>query len=487
LFFRKRNFEKRIEYLEKKVAVLTRQNEELTRQNAGLVKQNKLLIEQNRLLTEKVAQLSKNSSNSSKPPSSDITNPPKGKGKRKGGKRKRGGQKGHPGQNRVPITPDQVDKTVELPPDPCQCGHNHDSSPDREKTHYKIELRLSPIIIIAYKQLGYACKKCGKVVWGKLPEDVIPNQLFGPRLQALIGYMKGRLHASYSSLEDFCHEILGVRVSRAHLCNVVKRINESLATPYEELKEHIPTEPVLNIDESGWKDQGDKYWIWVFGTVLVSFFCIAKSRSSRVLNEILGQTYHGTMISDFFGAYVKYASGPQQFCLAHLIRDIKFLTTLPGKSHQSFGHDLLMQFRGLFVSWHLKDKIPKKSFRRSLKIRRNKILKIAGRKRLTGKSATLAKRFQKHGEAIFRFIFDPAVPPTNNEAERSMRQVVIDRKITQGSRSEFGRQWNARIWTVLDTCRKQGRSPWQFLQDSLFAYYFHTDYPTLVPSDPLGA
>ena len=162
----------------------------------------------------------------------------------------------------------------------------------------------------------------------------------------------------------------------------------------------------MNIDETGWKDKGIKYWAWVFCSPVVSFFWIAKSRSSKVLKEILGETYDGTIVSDFFGAYVKYANKLQQFCLAHLIRDIKFLTTLPNKSDKDFGDALLMQFKKLFRFWHQRDKIPKDQF---------------------------------------------------------------DRWITQGSRSLMDRQWNARIWTVLDTCRKQGRSTWDFLQHALYA------------------
>jgi transposase len=80
----------------------------------------------------------------------------------------------------------------------------------------------------------------------------------------------------------------------------------------------------------------------------------------------------------------------------------------------------------------------------------------------TSKSRTLARRVVKHGEAIFRFMFDAGVEPTNNAAERGIRTAVIDRRITQGSRSLMGRQWNERIWTVLGTCRKQGRSAWRF-------------------------
>ncbi len=112
---------------------------------------------------------------------------------------------------------------------------------------------------------------------------------------------------------------------------------------------------------------------------------------------------------------------------------------------------------------------------------KDRILTLAEQEDLPSKSNTLARRFRKHGDAMFRFLFDPAVPPTNNAAEQTLRQAIIDRRITQGSRSLMGRQWNARIWTVLATCKKQGQSSWQFLQNALSAYYFQTSTPSLIP------
>jgi transposase len=438
------------------------------------------LIRQNKKLTEQIAKLSKNSSNSSKPPSSDIVKPPKDRKSKK--RRRQGGQAGHPGVNRQPFTRDQIDDTQELHTKGCDCGcRRRGKKLDQVRTHQFAELRDDPLVVTEYRLHGYVCPRCGQTVWAKLPEGVIEGQLFGPRLQALVGYMKGSLHASYSGLEAFCREVLNINVARSHLCNVIKRVNEALATPYEELKEHIPTEPVLNIDETGWKDKSIKYWAWVFCSPLVSFFWIAKSRSSKVLKEILGETYGGTIVSDFFGAYVKYANKLQQFCLAHLIRDIKFLTTLPNQNDKIFGEALLRQFKNLFRFWHQRDKIPKDQFNQRMLRIKKRVLVLAEQDDLPAKSATLAKRLRKHGDAIFRFLFDPAVPPTNNGGEQSMRQLVIDRRITQGSRSLMGRQWNARIWTVLDTCRKQGRSAWQFLQNALSAYYFQSPTPSLLP------
>jgi transposase len=447
---------------------------------AELEKQVAELLKVNAELADKVAKLSKNSSNSSKPPSSDIVKP--AKIKQSDGLRRQGGQHGHHGVNRQPFEPEQIDHTIPLYANSCDCGYAGNGNPIKEpKVQQTVELSDKPLIITEYHMYGFICPKCGRVVWAKLPAGVIEGQLFGLRLQTLVGYMKGSLHASYSGLESFFSEILNINVARSHLCNIINRLNDALAAPYEELQDHIPTEPVLNIDETGWKDKGDKYWAWVFCTPILSFFYIAKSRSSKVLEEILGKTYGGTIVSDFFSAYVKYANRLQQFCLAHLIRDIKFLMTLPNEADNRFGQALLIEFKRLFHFWHQREKIPKDRFDRWMLRIKRRILTLAQQEDLPAKSLTLAKRFRKHGDAIFRFLFDSAVPPTNNGGEQSIRQLVIDRKITQGSRSEMGRQWNGRIWTVLDTCRKQGRSSWQFLQNAICAHYFQTSTPSLLP------
>jgi len=469
----------REQFYKRRIAELEAQLKQRDERIAVLENQVAELLKANAELTEKVAKLSKNSSNSSKPPSSDIVKPPKSK--QSDEPRRQGGQPGHKGVNRQPFGPDRIDKTVELHVGCCDCGYKGSGQPiDKPKIQQTVELSDKPVTITEYHLYGFICPKCGRIVWAKLPAGVIEGQLFGLRLQALIGYMKGSLHASYSALEDFCREVLNIDVARSHLCNTISRSSDALARPYEQLQQHIPTEPVLNIDESGWKDKGIKYWIWVFCTSAISFFYIAKSRSSQVLKDVLGETYNGTIVSDFFSAYVKYANKIQQFCLAHLIRDIKFLTALSNEADKHFGKALLTDFKWLFHIWHLRDKIPKDRLDRIMSKIKNRILIVAEQQDLPPKSAAICKRFRKHGDAMFRFLFDRAVPPTNNAAEQTLRQSIIDRRITQGSRSLMGRQWNARIWTVLATCRKQGRSSWQFLQNALSAYYFQTPTPSLL-------
>ena len=274
------------------MAELVRQNQILVEQNAKLTEHNATLTKQIAKLEEQIARLSKNSSNSSKPPSSDIVKPPKDK--RSNGPRRQGRQPGHRGVNRQPFATEQIDETVEVPAGRCCCGHKGRGQPmDEPRIQQVAELHDKPIIVTEYRLQGYVCSKCGRVVWAELPAGVIAGQLFGPRLQALIAYMKGSLHASYSGLEAFCREVLRIEVARSHLCDTIARVNEALAAPYEELQEHIPTEPVLSIDESGWKDKGVKYWIWVFCTSTFSFFAspnhAAQKCSKRSLGKRMGE------------------------------------------------------------------------------------------------------------------------------------------------------------------------------------------------------
>ena len=172
------------------------------------------------------------------------------------------------------------------------------------------------------------------------------------------------------------------------------------------------------------------------------------------------------------------------FALAHLIRDVKFLTTLPKTAEQAIGKRWLRCFKLLFHYWHRRDEIPKEKFDPLMQRIRKIILQIAEsaviKPELAPKAARLAKRIRKHDAAIFRFLFDMNVSPTNNISEQGLRHAVIDRKLTQGSRAECGRQWNARIWTVLSTCRKQGRSSWQFILDAINGHYFGGSMPSLL-------
>lgn len=442
------------------------------------------LLEEIRILKEKVSQLEKNSSTSSKPPSSDITKP--AHEQRQPGERKAGGQPRHKGMSRKLLPAEEVDRTEPLPISNCpECGGalNQTAAPEII-VQQTIELIEQPVEVVEYHRHGRWCSKCGIMHYAPLPPGVIEGRLCGPRLQALIAYMKGNLGASYTELSQFCIDVLGVTVSRGMICDVVARVSQALEQPYQGLSEQITQEKVLNIDETGWRDSGTQHWVWLFCTNLVAFFIIQPSRGSKVLKKILGETFDGAIISDFYSAYVSYANIKQQFCLAHLIRDIKFLTTLPDAPTKEFGEDVLLFFRRIFHHWHARDQMPEAVFmRRCEKLQRRLITWLTSVEVPKGKATTMKKRLIKHSASFFRFTRQPNLyQPTNNLAEQTLRPLVRIRRQTQGSRSEWGRAWCSHVMTVIATCRKQHRSAWTFIHQAVLAKNFGTNFPSLLPT-----
>lgn len=216
----------------------------------------KRLLAENRRLAERIAQLEKTSATSSKPPSSDIVKP-KGEQKQRG-KRKAGGQKGHPRWPREALPPSRVDRVHELGLEQCPaCGEVLEPAPEATVLkQQRVELPVPPVVIEEYRRYGSRCPQCQTVHYPPLPVGVEAGQLFGPRLQALIAYMKGNLGASYTELQQFCGEVLEIEVSRGVLCQTVHRTSAALQVPYDELAQALRGQPQLHIDESGWPDPG---------------------------------------------------------------------------------------------------------------------------------------------------------------------------------------------------------------------------------------
>ena len=219
----------------------------------------------------------------------------------------------------------------------------------------QVEITETPTIVTEHQGLAYWCAHCQKSHCASLPDAVVKAGLFGPRLTALVAFMKGVCHASFSTIRKFLRDVVGVDVSRGYLAKLIAKVSESLAQAYAELFERLPGEAVLNIDETGHKENREKFWTWCFRAQLYTLFRIDKSRGSKVLVEVLGTEFNGVLGCDYFSAYRKYMREFDvlvQFCMAHLIRDVKFLLTLPGREDQAYGQRLRDALRELFAVIH---------------------------------------------------------------------------------------------------------------------------------------
>ena len=172
-----------------------------------------------------------------------------------------------------------------------------------------------------------------------------------------------------------------------------------------------------------------------------------------------------------------------QFCLAHLIRDVKFLVEHPNKKNRAYGQLLLDDLRRLFGVIHRRDEYASSdNFQRALEAARRQLVWDATRRApLSREAYNMAQRFRENAESYFRFITEPNVEPTNNLAEQAIRFIAIHRRVTQGTRSEDGRRWCERIWTVIQTCSQQSRSVFEFLCAAVTAYFRSEDAPSLLP------
>jgi len=413
---------------------------------------------------DEIARLKRDSRTSSKPPSSDIVKPPpessgiqaKGGGK----KRKPGGQPGHTKHTRTPFAAERVDQAYEY--GWIDAGDAWQPL-DEFLILQQVELRENPLIVTEHRFRRYRHLVTGKIVSTPVPEDLRRQGLIGPRLRAATAWLKGQGHMAYRPMQAFYRDVLGLNLSTGQLAKIVGQCGAALAEPYADLRAKLTEQPVTHVDETGHPHRGQRHWLWCAVGEGMTVFKIAASRGSQVLNQLLGLAYRGIVCSDFFSAYRKFvASGDRvaAYCWAHLVRDIRYLTTLSDKVIVNWARKLLDEARRLFKAYHTRGE-------RAQHNARDAILQRVRRPPPRAQARTLAERIKTHAEAYFRFLDDQRIEPTNNKAERALRHAVIDRRITQGTRGQTGSQWLERFWSIRETCRQQDRPLFDYLVQAI--------------------
>jgi transposase len=437
-------------------------------------------------LEAEIARLKKNSTTSSKPPSSDIVKPPReapagGKRRRK---RRGGGQEGHPRHTRPPFPPEQVDETWLYEWTTVPAGWK---PLRRFRVTQQVELIEKPYKVTEHRARLYQNLRTEQVLAAPLPREVRLGGLLGPRLTALVAYQKGACHMSVETIRRFLLDVFHLPISHGQVVKTVQKVSAALGLSYEQLQEALPEQAYMGVDETGCPERGRGLWSWCFhvpGAEHFTWFHIDPSRGSKVLKRYLGKAFRGIIGCDYFSAYRKFLRETDvwlQLCWAHLIRDVKYLTTLPDRATRGYGQRLLGKIKVLFRMWHRRHDMPAEQWERAATKARREVLSVARRAPTASEALNIAKRFRDHGDAYFTFLDTPGIEPTNNGPERQIRFLAIDRKITQGTRGEAGRRWCERIWTVLATCAQQGRSAFDFIYSSTVAYFNDQPFPSLLP------
>src|ERR1700690_605043 len=352
---------------------LERENERLRRELADreqqirqqadqLAEQQKQIAEAEKQIADLERQLSlrkQNSTNSAKPPSSDgLAGEPRGRGRRKKSRRRVGGQPGHRGAHRPQGPAERVDEIRPVLPEQCQhCGHALPAQIEQVQTtgavqrHQVTELPPIPARIIEYQCHRVVCPECGESTRATVPEEALGH--FGPQLAALIAYLTVVCRMPRRVVEALLGQVLGIEISLGSTQKCWEEASQAVAAPCQELERQLKDEPVLNVDETGWRTNGVKRLLWAFVAARYVVYTVAATRGSEVLIRLLGAVFQGVLCSDRFGAYLKYHSGKAQFCWAHLKRNLLGIVEFTKSSAvERFCRDALAQHARLFRLWH---------------------------------------------------------------------------------------------------------------------------------------
>ena len=443
-------------------------------------------------LERQLALRKQNSTNSSKPPSSDgLAGEQRLRRRDKKSRRKPGGQPGHRGAHRSLVPAERVNQVCPILPEQCQgCGGALPRELEQAQTvgtpqrHQVTELPAMGAHVTEYQLHCVACEKCGASTRAVLPRELQGN--FGPQLTALVAYLTVVCRMPRRVVEALLEQVLGLEMSLGSTQKCWEEASQAVALPCQELEEQLKDEPVLNVDETGWRTNGDKRYLWAFVAWRFVVYTVA-SRGSEVLVRMLGATFRGVLCSDRFSAYLKYHSGKAQFCWAHLKRNLLGIMDLTKNGAvERFCRDALAAHARLFRLWH--------KFRGGQIDRQQLIVRsIPIQKRIFTLAeqhlnsshrevGNLALALWEHNERLFTFLEQEGVEPTNNSAERALRTGVQWRKICFGNRSATGELATARLLTVAETCDLQKLNILAYLSVAIAAHRRYLRAATLLPS-----
>jgi len=435
-----------------------------------------------REVAELRARLGMNSRNSSKPPSSDPPGTPRRSAAPTG--RPPGGQKGHRGAHRDRLP---ADEQVPHRPSRCgSCGHDLSDLPEvgEPVCLQVVDLPERALRVTEHRLACVRCSRCGVRTRARAPEGV-QGHAFGARLSALVSLLVGQCHLSRRLTQNVLAQ-LG-REAAPSLGSVEALLQESrhaLSAPHREIRREVQASRCVGVDESTWRTKRSRAWAWLATTRGATLFQISRSRGGRNLPHLLGRSYPGVVTSDRWSAYNRYPPERRQLCWAHLARNFTALEERARDPEAArLGRGGVAITIRLFHHWH--------RFQAGLLSREELHERLTPARRRMGalipyllasedrRARGLGRDLAAREEALWTFTHTEGVEPTNNQAERALRKLVLWRKTSFGSDSAGGVRFVERILSVIETCRQQRKNAFDFLRDAILASRCSTLPPSL--------
>jgi transposase len=422
------------------------------------------------------ARLAKDSHNSSKPPSSDGLNR-KTKSLRARSGKKPGGQLGHRGETlRLVAQPDEV---VEHRPARCPQGQTPLAGAEVVVCERRQVQELPPVVrlvVTEHRALHVRCPTCERVSIGPFPAEVPSRAQYGPGARALAVYLVEQQHLPLGRAQQLLADLLGMRLARGTLVGWVQQAARALEPVERQIKAALLAAPVLHHDETGVRRAGKLAWAHVTSTSRLTHYAIHTKRGQEAMDAIgILPTYQGVSVHDGWDSYGVYTACRHALCNVHHLRELTFLEEqyqqgwaadmkallrelkAATERARTLGHlhlppterdDFIGRYQGLLETGLAANPPPPDQERRPGQ--RGRLAQSPPR--------NLLERLLLQRDQVLAFLDDLAIPFDNNQAERDLRGLKVQQKVSGCFRSDGGAAAYATIRGYLATLRKQGQA-----------------------------
>ena len=336
-----------------------------------------------------------------------------------------------------PLHPDP-DQVITAKAKVCpHCGDGvSEAGQSLQAVYDKIELPPVKPIVTRVEQYGGRCAGCGQLYVAPVPAGMEPGTPFGSTVQSLATYLRYTHAISYERLSALLAQVFGLGISEGGLANLFQTVKGRLDHRVAEILTRLRSSRLICSDETSARVNGRQQWEWVFQNADVCIHVIRPSRGQGVMQEVLGAHRPTIWVSDLYSAQQQHPAEQWQVCLAHQVRDCQFAIDA---GDAMFAPRMKAVFLRAFAIHKRRDTLAASTlyqYRCDLQRRVHRCLALQppnphGRR--------LQKRYAKIQENLFLFLDDAAIPPTNNSSEQAIRMSTVFRKVTNGFRSDWGR------------------------------------------------
>lgn len=411
---------------------------------------NAKLDKANARIAELEDQLQKDSHNSSKPPSSDGYKKPSPKSQRKNSGRKAGGQTGHKGHHMMLDNPDRVETVY---PQHCaNCPHRaHCGKLKVHDTCYTVDIE------IRKETVKYEIIKCncgGVQEIAKRPAGISGSVTYGNRLKALVCVLNTKGMVAMKNLSEIIQGLTGLKPSVGTVSNMLHSAAVKAKMIVDGFQQKLHENPVVHCDETGLRVNGKLHWVHVISTSGLTYYALSEKRGKQAMDEIgFLASYRGIVVHDFWASYFKATRAEHAMCCAHLLRELTGV--FENHPEQTWARELYCELLSMYHAADFYNQHPeiesRQHYMECLKRNYDQILekgaaqnplpeKESGKRGRVkrGKIRALIDRLRTYKGEICRFVDNPIVPFTNNQAERDLRMVRMKSKVIGTFRSEQG-------------------------------------------------